>query len=60
MGTGVIMLIWALGAVITGLLAILTRKSRATKVVIPPPKPSTQNNATKKKCPMCAELVQPT
>jgi hypothetical protein len=58
MGTGVILFIWALGAVITGLLAILTRGQRPTKVVIPPPNPATQKGP-KKKCPMCAELVQP-
>jgi hypothetical protein len=51
-GTGIILVIWTLGAVITGLLAILTRGQR-TYVEIP------QVDASgKKKCPMCAEMVQ--
>jgi hypothetical protein len=54
-GTGMILVIWTLGAVITGLLAILTRGQRATKGVIPPP---AKDSTPKKKCPMCAEMVQ--
>ena len=51
-GTGIILIIWALGAVVTGLLAILTRGQR-TYVAI-----SQENASNQKKCPMCAEMVQ--
>jgi hypothetical protein len=47
-GTGIVLFIWALGAVITGLLAILTR-GRDVSI----------EEATTIRCPFCAEPIRP-
>lgn len=47
-GVGIIFFIWALGAVITGLLAMMTR---GRQVMV---------EDVKARCPFCAEPIQPT